>query len=117
MLFKSMWKIPLFGLLLVCDISQNTTSEFVENLQKTIKRFEETMKIQYSHPEDIRTGGFLDCKIYWLQAECMWTYTHCISTLQESYIRKDYFSKNDISWAVWQNEGVVEGRREQTEKG
>ena len=64
MLFKSMWKIPLFGLLLVCDISQNTTSEFVENLQKTIKRFEETMKIQYSHPEDIRTGGFLDCKIY-----------------------------------------------------
>ena len=64
MLFKSMWKIPLFGLLPVSDISQNTTSEFVENLQKTIKRFEETMKIQYSHPEDIRTEGFLDCKIY-----------------------------------------------------
>lgn len=42
----------------------NTTSELVENLQKTIKRFEETMKIQYSHPEDIRTRGFLDCKIY-----------------------------------------------------
>ena len=39
-------------------------------------------------------------------------HTHAVYLLY-----RNYFSKNDISWAVWQNEGVVEGRREQTEKG
>lgn len=75
MLCKSMRKIPLFGLLLIVDILPNTTSEFVQNLKKTIKRFEKTMKIYYCHSEGIRTGGSLNCIIYLLQAGCVNTHT------------------------------------------
>lgn len=55
MLCKSMRKIPLLR-----GILPNMTSEFVQNLKKTIKRFEKTMKILYCHPEDTGTGGSLN---------------------------------------------------------
>ena len=92
MLFKSMWKITLFGLLLVCNISPNTTSEFVEHLQKTIKRFEETMKIAI--PKTLGQEGSsivqsTDDKL----SVC--EHPHAVYLLY-----RNYFSKNDISWAV-----------------